>query len=118
MKLTRTERLILFSLGQFYHSINQPLTEKPLKLRTSKIAFIELLLSSEVITKQERALYKNLEALEKKKLIEYEKRMIKFTELGLRLLQKINKEIKQFTDVENYFEQPQKPRRKLQTVIY
>jgi hypothetical protein len=117
MRLTKSKRLILYSLGQFYQSINQPLISKPLKLRTSKIAFIELLLESKLISKQKRALYKNIESLEKKKLIDYEKRMIKFTELGLLELEIIKKETKQFNDVENYFKTSQKPRRKLQTTI-
>ena len=68
MKLTKIQRLILYSLGQFYESINQRLNGKPLRLRTSKIAFIELLLQSKIISNQERALYKNLENLQKKKL--------------------------------------------------
>ncbi len=117
MKLTKTQRLILFSLGQFYQSINQPLEQTPLKLETSKITFIELLLQSGLITKQERALYKNLETLESKKLIEYETRMIKFTDTGLKILQKINKEIKQFAGVESYFRENKKTTRKLQTII-
>ncbi len=117
MKLTKTQRLILFSLGQFYQTINQSLEQKPLKLETSKITFIELLLQSGLITTQERALYKNLETLESKKLIEYENRMIKFTDAGLKILQKINKEIKQFVDVEIYFKENKKTKRKLQTVI-
>ncbi len=117
MKLTTPQRLILFSLGRFYQSINQPLTEKPLRLRTSKITFIELLIDSGMITKQERALYKNLESIEKNKLIEYEKKMIKFTEKGFREMQKINKEIKQFVEVEKYFSESKKPKRKLQTTI-
>lgn len=116
MKLTKTQRLILYSLGHFYKSINQPLEEKPVHLRTSKIAFIELLLESNIITKQERALYKNLETLEQKKLIEYDKKMIKFTDLGLALLDKINKEIMQFVELSKYF-QGNKSKRKLQTVI-
>jgi hypothetical protein len=117
MRLTKSKRLILYSLGQFYQSINQPLISKPLKLRTSKIAFIELLLESKLISKQKRALYKNIESLEKKKLIDYEKKMIKFTELGLQELEIIKKEIKQFNDVENYFKTSKKPRRKLQTTM-
>lgn len=116
MKTVKTQRLILYSLGQFYHSINQPLIEKPVKLRTSKITFIELLLESKIITKQERALYKNLETLEKKKLIEYEHHLIKFTEKGLKELEKINKELKQFSNMEKYFLEA-KSKRKLQTVI-
>ena len=117
MLLSKTERLILYSLGQFYRRLNQPLTDKHLKLRTSKIAFIEVLLSSKIITKQPRTVYKNLENLEKKKLISYDKRMIKFTALGLNILEKINLEIKQFVDVKEHFRKTKKPKRKLQTVI-
>jgi hypothetical protein len=117
MILSKTERLILYSLGQFYQSINQPLSEKHLKLRTSKIAFIELLLSSKTVSKQARTIYKNLEKLEEKKLIAYEKRMIKFTPIGIKILDKINTELYQFIDVKNYFKKPNKSKRKLQTTI-
>ncbi len=116
MQLTATQKLILHSLGHFYQSINQPLIEKPLKLQTSKIAFIELLLRSRILSKQERAVYKNLETLEKKRMIEYERRMIRFTERGLKHLNQINKEIKPFIEVEKYFLSA-KPSRKMQTVI-
>lgn len=116
-KLTKTERLILFSLSQFYSSINQQLVTKPLRLETSKITFIELILQSKIITKQERALYKNLESLEDKKLIEYDNRMIKFTDSGLKMVQKIDREINQFVDIKNYFKEIKKTKRKLQTVI-
>lgn len=116
MKPTKTQHLILFALGQFYTSLNQPLVEKPVQVRTSKIAFIEHLLKSKIISKQERALYKNLETLEHKKLILYENKMIMFTEFGLKELEKIGKEIQHFTDLENYFQQ-EKPKGKLQTVM-
>ncbi|MDO8510636.1 MAG: hypothetical protein Q7S55_00565 [Nanoarchaeota archaeon] len=116
MKLTKTQRLILYALGHFYTSLNQPLVEMPVQVRTSKIAFIEHLLAAKKISKQERALYKNLETLGNKKLISYENRMIIFTESGLKELEKINKEIDHFTALEKYFEQ-EKPKGKLQTVI-
>lgn len=117
MKLTSVQRLILHSLGEFYNVLNQPLIEKPVKLQTSKITFIEHLLKSRIITKQERALYKNLETLEKKRLIGYEQRMIKFTEKGLKELQKIERDIKKNLDLKKYFQNAEKPKRKLQTVI-
>jgi hypothetical protein len=117
MKLTKTQRLMLYSLGMFYRQLNQPLLESPLTLQTSKVAFIELLLLSQIVTKQRRALYKNLETLQNKNLIAYQNRMIKFTEPGLKILSKINTEIHQFTEVEDYFSSARKPRRKLQTVI-
>jgi hypothetical protein len=117
VKLARTHRLILYALGRFYHALNQPLVEKPVRVRTSKIAFIEHVLNSGVLVKQKRALYKNLEVLEKKKLITYEKHMIKFTDRGLLIREKIEKEMEKFIMVDAYFHQAQKPKRKLQTVI-
>ena len=116
MLITKTQRLILYSLGMFYRQLNQPLKEKPVKLQTSKVAFIELLLMSKIVTKQRRALYKNLETLEMKKLITYDNKMIRFTDSGLKILDKIETEIKQFYDVKDYFSYA-RPRRKLQTVI-
>ncbi len=116
MKLTKPQRLILYALGHFYTALNQPLVEKPVQVRTSKIAFIEHLLAAKIISKQERALYKNLETLENEKLISYENRMIMFTESGLKELEKINQEIGQFISLEHYFEQ-EKPKGKLQTRI-
>ena len=138
MKLTQVEKLILYSLGQFYQSINQPLVEKPLTLRTSKITFIEWMLHSKIISQQERALYKNIESLEKNKLIQYDTRMIMFTNSGLKELENVKKELEkrgkvlekrekelglkkkelqQFRELEKYFISGDKPRRKLQTVI-
>ncbi len=117
MKLTRTQRLILYALGHFYQSINQPLVEKPVKLQTSKITFIEHLMNAQIVSKQERALYKNLEMLENKKLIEYENNRIYFTELGIKEVQRINKEVRQCTDVDRYFQGAELPKRKLQTVM-
>ena len=117
MKLTRTQRLILYALGHFYQSLNQPLVEKPVKLQTSKITFIENLKNSQMVSKQERALYKNLEMLENKKLIEYDTKMIRFTDFGLKELQKVDKEVKNCNDIEKYFRSAEKPHRKLQTVM-
>lgn len=117
MPLTRNQRQILFALGQFYHSLNQPLVEKPLRIKTSKIAFIELLLKSGIVSKQERAAYKNLETLENKKLIAYVRRMITFTERGLWELDKISDEVHQFDRIKGYFQRAEKPKRRLQTMI-
>jgi len=117
MKLARVHNLILYALGEFYLSINQPLTEKPVRLETSKIAFIELLEKSKLISQQERAIYKNLETLEKKRLIEYENKMIKFTEKGLKEFRKNSAEIEQYLQLKNYFKNAEKPKRKLQTVL-
>lgn len=117
MKLTTIQRLILYSLGQFYTGLNQPLVEKTLTVQTSKITFIEHLQKSKLVKIQERALYKNLEILEKKYLIRYEQHMILFAEKGLQELNRINKEINQYLKISDYFKMAEKPKRKLQTVI-
>ena len=116
MKITKTQRLTLFALGEFYQQLNQPLTTKPLQLRTSKVVFITFLLHSKIIPQQERALYKNLEILERKGLIIYQKRMIRFTEDGLKILSKINSEIKQFLLIQKFFTEKNE-KREFQTVI-
>ena len=117
MALTKAQKLTLYSLGEFYYMLNQPLVEKPLQVSTSKIAFIELLGKSKMITKQQRALYKNLETLEKKKVIGYDNRMIVFTEKGLRELGKIRSEFTPYLEIQDYFKGAELPRRKLQTFI-
>ena len=75
------------------------------------------MLKSNVIRQQERALYKNLEWLEKKKLIKYDNRMIAFTPKGLKELDKVKKEVKPFVDIEQYFQQGVHSQRKFQTII-
>ncbi len=118
-KISPAQKLILYALGQFYNSLNQPLTEKPVRVRTSKIAFIELLLQSRLVSKQERAVYKNLEMLEKGKLIAYKSRMISFTEKGLKQFSRVQKEVRPFMEAERSFQniKDMKSTRKLQTVM-
>lgn len=117
MKLTAQQQMILYALSQFYQALNQPLVEKPLHLQTSKITFIEHLLHSNLVRIQERALYKNLEMLERQKLVQYEQHLILFTEKGLKELEKISKEINQYLKINDYFKAAEKPKRKLQTII-
>ena len=117
MKLTFPQKQILYSLGEFYDALNQPLVKTPLHVQTSKIAFIELLLDSKVIARHERTIYKNLETLEDTKMIGYRHKMIKFTEKGLQELQKMRKEIELFEKMRTYFQSSKKPKRKLQTTL-
>ena len=116
MKVTKTQRLILFALGQFYHQLNQPLIAKPIEVRTSKIAFITFLSHSSIVIKQQRALYKNLETLENKELISYGGSMITFTPIGLEILDKINREVEQFVKLQDFFRNS-KQSKEIQTII-
>ena len=72
MKQSKVHSFILFSLGAWFEEANKHIEDKPLQVSISKKTFIELVMNAGIARKQERALYKNLETLEKKKLISYE----------------------------------------------
>ena len=82
MNATKAEKVLISALGECYSNLNKPLEKAHLELGISKIIFIELFLSR-INLKQQRALYKNLERLEKKKLIQYNNKVITFTSLRL-----------------------------------
>lgn len=117
MPLSSTQKKILYSLGQCYQKLNQPYQDKPFKVFISKIAFIELIQQADFIKKQDRALYKNLELLEKKKLIEYSEKKTKLTARGQRLFNQIEKEIKPYNLIKDFWHQNIKTERQLQTYI-
>ncbi|MBI2140680.1 hypothetical protein HYU14_07195 [Candidatus Woesearchaeota archaeon] len=99
MPTTRVQQYILFTLGKWIEEANESIKEKPLEISISKNHFIGLVLKGEFAEKQERALYKNLEILEKKKLISYGNKEMKLTPRGQRLYQEINKRIMPYVDV-------------------
>ena len=117
MSLSKVQQRILYSLGQCYQKLNQPYQDKPLKVFVSKIAFIELLQQADFIKKQPRALYKNLELLEKRKLIHYEEKKIKLTSKGQKFFNRIEKEIHPYFKIKDFWEQNLKTERQLQTYI-
>lgn len=89
MNLANPEAFILFSLGKFHEQANKSLEGKPLKASMSKAAFIELAKQAGIAQKTERALYKNLEALEKRKLIAYNHKTLALTPKGHQEFRKI-----------------------------
>ena len=117
MALTKTQQRILYSLGQCYQRLNQPLKDKPVKIFISKIDFIQLVKQANFVKKKERALYKNLELLGKKKLIEYKDKKIKLTQKGQRIVNKIEKETKPFVLIRDFWDKEIKSNRQLQTYI-
>lgn len=115
MKLTKTQKLMLFSLGHYHNALNHEL-EKVLSLHTPKITFIELCLQSNLFNKKERALYLNLETLEQKKLLSYDQGKVFLTETGLNEFKRIDQEIALYSKTKSYFS-VKKPLRKLQTML-
>ena len=84
MKLNKKHQFILYSLMKYLKKLNKKFEDQPLEASVSKIDFIRLLKNLKIIEKSQRGLYRNLEILEKKKLIRYENRFLKLTDRGLK----------------------------------
>ena len=99
MKTTSVQNFILFTLGKWVEEANKKIKNKALQVSISKTIFIGLVKTAKFAKKQERALYKNLEILEKKKLVEYKNKELKLTKKGRELYEDIDKRIKPFFNV-------------------
>ncbi|MBW2965909.1 hypothetical protein KY342_02270 [Candidatus Woesearchaeota archaeon] len=104
VKLSKKHQFVLYSLMEYLKKINKKFQDKPLEASVSKIDFIRLLQNLTIIEKSQRGLYKNLEILEKKKLIAYENKFLKLTQRGLKTVKEketeLNPYIKLIVDLE------------------
>ncbi len=91
-KVSKPERFILFALGECQAALAQRFAGKPMSVVLSKAAFIELVESASIIQKQPRAIYRNLEQLEKRDLIRYDSKELALTPKGEQLFSKIGKD--------------------------
>jgi len=107
-------QLILYSLGECYRKLNKKFEDTPLEVSISKIGFIEVLLKSGLTSKKERALYKNLESLEKNKLVSYDNKNLFFTLKGYKLFSKINKDLGPYMDHKSFWNSKANVKRELQ----
>lgn len=99
MNLSEKQKFILFVLGKLYEESNRKLKEKILQVSISKSAFIEIVKKGGLTEKGERALYKNLEDLEKLNYISYENRILKLTKKGEKEYNKINKQLMPYFNI-------------------
>ncbi|MEM2916330.1 MAG: hypothetical protein QXT19_03170 [Candidatus Woesearchaeota archaeon] len=99
MRVTRVQAYILFALGTCYEECSKRFAGKPMAVSMSKVAFIELARKANITAKKERALYKNLEALEDLKLISYENKNLALTEKGQRVFERIKKDLMPYINV-------------------
>ncbi len=85
MALSKKHKFVLYALYQYLNEANKLFTHQSLEMSVSKSIFIEALKKTKIADKSERALYRNLEILEKKKLLKYENKFLKPTEKGLKM---------------------------------
>jgi len=90
---------MLYTLGRWYVEANKKLKKRSLMVKVSKSDFITLVMNSGIVKKKQRALYKNLERLEKDKFISYKNKSLVLTERGVDFFKKINKEINSYLKV-------------------
>lgn len=117
MKITKTQKQTLFYLGECLESLNKKFNNQPFKVSISKTAFIDIMLHSPLVDKQTRALYKNLENLEKNKLTSYKNKELSFTKKGLDLYKKIKKEVEHYLTAQKFFNKDVKTNKKIQTIF-
>jgi hypothetical protein len=115
--LTHNQQLILYSLGQCSKRLNERFEDKPLEVSVSKVAFIEALDHSGLVVKKARALYKNLETLEKKKLISYKQKQLRFTRRGFRMFTALRQQVVPFVLHKQFWETELPINRRLQAVF-
>ena len=118
MKSTKVQRFILYSLGRWFEEANEGLGE-PLQVSISKVLFIEILLKAGIAKKQERALYRNLEMLEQRKLVAYKNRELTLTKKGETLFFLIKRELEPYFSVNRKLQEksPTSYTKKVQTVF-
>ncbi len=119
MKSTKVQNFILFTLGKWFEEANKKIKDKPLQVSISKTIFIDLVKTAKFAKKQERALYKNLEILEKKKLISYKNKELELTKKGKILYEDIDKRLEPFFNVFKKLKEtdPTSYTRKVQTIF-
>ncbi len=93
VKLSKKHQFVLYSLMEYLKKLNKKFRDQQLESSVSKIDFIRLLQNMKITEKSQRGLYKNLEILEKRKLIAYENRFLKLTQRGLKLVQRKETEL-------------------------
>ena len=99
MQLSPQQKFILFALGRCYEECNKRFRDAPLHVNMSKVRFIELARAAGMVHKGERALYRNLEGLQHKKLVSYNNRSLKLTERGQRHFQHLHQQMDPYVTV-------------------
>lgn len=94
--ISKKHEFILYALVRYLRKLNKRFEDKPLEASVSKIYFIRMVKDLRIAEKSVRSLYKNLEILEKKKFIKYDKKTLRLTEKGLKIARKKEDELLPF----------------------
>lgn len=87
--------LMLFALGEYYKEMNNRF-KAPMQVAISKTDFISLVQKAGITDKKERSIYRNLEILEKEKLIAYNNHMMLLTKKGQKTFAKNENKVRPY----------------------
>ncbi|HIH24647.1 TPA: hypothetical protein HA251_06460 [Candidatus Woesearchaeota archaeon] len=96
MKLTKVQSFMLYALGTTYDQFSERFNGRPLAIAMNKVDFIDLVHAAKIASKKDRAVYRNLESLEKLKLIAYDNKTLALTKKGIAAYQAIRKEMEPY----------------------
>jgi predicted transcriptional regulator len=99
MRVTKVQAFILFALGTSAEECSRRFAGKPLVMAMNKVAFIELARKANITSKKERALYKNLETLERLKLVAYDNKTLALTEKGQKVFERVRDDLEPYINV-------------------
>ncbi len=99
MGVSKQQAFVLFALGRCYEECDRRFADKPLVVNMSKKNFIELSRAAGMVRKGERAMYKNLEDLEAKKLVSYNSKSLKLSERGEKYFQELLSKVEPYLAV-------------------
>lgn len=99
MGLPLQQEVILFALGKWYEECDLRLKDRSLRIVLSKKKFIDAVRKVGIARKSERAVYKNLENLEKRRLIVYVKGSLSLSKSGSKRFSVLSRRISPFLQV-------------------
>lgn len=118
MSLNNVEKEMLFVLGEFFRKTDKRFSKAHLEVSVSKAEFIDVIKDVKVVTKQNRAIYKNLEKLQKNKHITYRERQLRLTRKGFAEYERLKKELMRLKQIEaNIATQKIRFKRKIQAKL-
>jgi hypothetical protein len=114
----KTEQM-LFILGRFLSETDRRFKHAPLRISVSKVEFITTIEKLGIVKKKERAVYRNLEILEKKKYIAYKKKNLSLTRKGYNNYKKMADSADWYSKIINELKTKKilKITRKIQTIL-
>jgi hypothetical protein len=100
MAISETSKEVLFVLGEFFKATDRRFSSAPLEVGVSKAEFIDAIMKTGAVKKQERALYKNLEELQNYRYILYRKdKILRMSNRGLELYRRMSRDLERLMDM-------------------